>query len=364
MALVKIKDFDPNYRETFGGGDIKGASVYTETDEKVGTVDDILIDENTGEFRYLIVDLGFWIFGKKVLLPVGRSRMDQGADRVYVIGLNREQAENLPEFKSDMTVDHDYEESVRGVYRPSGTAAGGSVTDQAMTGTYAATDPAMTGYATDPTMTAGVMPEQSLDNPTLTTAAGGSVSDPAITGYTTDPMRTGTTSEQSLDNPTLTTAAAYDRNTYSYDRDPDLYQMPEANQGLRLYQERLIASKTRVKAGEVTVGKHVETEVAQVSVPIERERVVIERTTPGDIGTPVMPGEATFQEGEVARVEVYEETPDVHKEAFVREEVQVRKEVDREVVNAEDTVRREEIDIHTEGHPDVKGPGTLGSDRI
>jgi len=328
MALVKIKDFDPNYHETFGGSDIKGASVYTETDEKVGTVDDILLDENTGEFRYLIVDLGFWIFGKKVLLPVGRSRMDQGADRVYVIGLNREQAENLPEFKSDMAIDHDYEESVRGVYRPSATAAGGSVTDQAMTGTYATTDPAMTGYATDPTMTAGVMPEQSLDNPTLTTAA------------------------------------AYDRNTYSYDREPDLYQMPEANQGLRLYQERLIASKTRVKAGEVTVGKHVETEVAQVSVPIERERVVIERTTPSGIGTPVMPGEATFQEGEVARVEVYEETPDIHKEAFVREEVQVRKEVDREVVNAEDTVRREEIDIHTEGHPDVTGPGASGSDRI
>jgi uncharacterized protein (TIGR02271 family) len=286
-----------------------------------------LLDENSGEFRYLIVDLGFWIFGKKVLLPVGRSRMDQGADRVYVIGLSREQAENLPEFKSDMAIDHDYEESVRGVYRPSATVAGGSVTDQAMTGTYATTDPAMTGYATDPTMTTGAMPEQSLDNSTITTAA-------------------------------------YDRNTYSYDRDPDLYQMPEANQGLRLYQERLIASKTRVKAGEVTVGKHVETEVAQVSVPVERERVVIERTTPSSVGTPVMPGEATFQEGEVARVEVYEETPDIHKEAFVREEVQVRKEVDREVVNVEDTVRREEIDIHTEGHPDVNGPGTLGSDRI
>jgi len=35
------------------------------------------------------------------------------------------------------------------------------------------------------------------------------------------------------------------------------------------------------------------------------------------------PGEIDFQEG-VARIEVYEET-DIHKEAFVREEVRVRK---------------------------------------
>lgn len=336
MALVKIKDFDPNYRETLGGSDIKGSGVYTETDEKVGTVDDILLDENTGEFRYLVVDLGFWIFGKKVLLPVGRSRMDQGADRVYVTGLTKEQAENLPEFKSDMAIDHDYEESVRGVYRPSAMQAG----------VGSGVDPLTTGYATDPAMM-GAMPEQSLDNPTLTTAASGSVTDQALTGGYAQTGDLG-----------------YDRDTYSYDRDPALYQMPEANQGLRLYQERLIASKTRMKSGEVTVGKHVETEVARVSVPVEKERVVIERTTPTDVGTRVSPGDATFQEGEVARVEVYEETPDIRKEAFVREEVKVRKEVDREVVNAEDTVRREEVDIRTEGHPDVKGPDTRGSDRI
>jgi len=37
--------------------------VYTDTDEKIGTVNDALVDEE-GHFRYFIVDLGFWIFGK------------------------------------------------------------------------------------------------------------------------------------------------------------------------------------------------------------------------------------------------------------------------------------------------------------
>ena len=39
----------------------------------------------------------------------------------------------------------------------------------------------------------------------------------------------------------------YDRNTYAYERDPALYSLDESNhQNLRLYEERLIASKTRV----------------------------------------------------------------------------------------------------------------------
>jgi len=58
---------------------------------KIGTVSDALIDEQ-GNFRYLIVDLGSWIFGKKVLLPVGRSRIDYKAERVYVVGMTKEQA--------------------------------------------------------------------------------------------------------------------------------------------------------------------------------------------------------------------------------------------------------------------------------
>ena len=160
-------------------------------------------------------------------------------------------------------------------------------------------------------------------------------------------------------------ALDYDRDTYNYDRDPALYNLDESkHQNLRLYEERLIASKTRAKTGEVAVGKHVETETSKVSVPIDKERVVIERTTPTGAGAAVTPGAEAFREGEVARMEVYEETPDIRKEAFVREEVSVRKEVDHETVNAEETLRREELDIDTEGRPVVdKGTDTRRSNR-
>ncbi len=284
MALLKLEDFDPNYRETFEGEDVKGLGVYAEGDEKIGTVSDVLVDEN-GHFRYLVVDLGFWIFGKKVLLPIGRTRIDYNADRVYAVGMTREQAENLPEYSDRMTADYDYEERVRGVYR-------------------------------------------------------------------TQPV------EASAPVDTTADYSTYDRNSYNYDREPNLYGLNDRDhQTFRLYEERLIANKNRYKAGEVAVGKRIETETARVSVPIEKERVVIERVTPAEAGTAVNPGEVAF-------VELYEETPDIHKEAFVREEVRVRKVVDRDTVEAQETIRREELDVNTDGTPVVEQPGNTRSDLI
>lgn len=118
---------------------------------------------------------------------------------------------------------------------------------------------------------------------------------------------------------------------------------------IKLYEERLLVDKDREKTGEVLISKRVETETERVSVPIENERVIIERVTPTTDAT--VAGEVPFQEGTAIRVEVYEETPEIRKEAFVREEVNLRKEVDQETVAVEETLRREEINIDTEGNP-------------
>ncbi|MEB3278949.1 MAG: DUF2382 domain-containing protein [Lyngbya sp.] len=273
MALVRIKDYYPNYvDELFKGNDFKGYTVYAGTsNEKVGSVDDALVDE-AGRIRYFVIDTGFWIFGKKVLLPVGRSRIDFNDHKLYALGLtSKEQAEALPKYDSDMNVDYDYEERVRQSYR------------------------------------------------------------------TRQPQ------------------ASSSRNDYRYDHDRELYDLNERDHGtLKLYEERLVTDKERHKAGEVVVGKTVETERARASVPVEKERVIVERTTPDNAGRPVRPGTANFKEGEVARMEVYEETADIHKEAFVREEVNVRKEVDRDTVTAEETLRREELRVDKDGRPVIK----------
>lgn len=321
MALYKIKDFDPNYRDHFDGDDVKGLDLYSGR-EKIGSVDDVLVDEE-GHFRYLVINTGAWIFGKKVLLPVGQARIDYNDRRVYADNLTREQVEQLPEFNQDMTTDYDYEERVRGVYRPS--AAGTSTPVDASTG---------------------------VDTPT-----------PLDTGVRNTAYSAGTQSgvtqsgvyDRDIHNrDAYATAGTFDRDTYNYDRDPGLFNMNDRDHGqIRLYEERLIANKRRQKTGEVAVGKRIETESVHTSVPIEKERVIVERNPVGP-GTPVAPGEVDFREGEVARMEVFEETPDIRKEAYVREEVNVKKVVDRDTVDAEDQIRREELDVKTDGNPVVE----------
>lgn len=292
MALLKLEDFYPDYKDMSSGqgfdlGDIKDFTVYAQDEnkaqtdqDKVGSVHTVLVDEQDGRFRYYVVDTGFWIFGKKVLLPVGLGRIDTNQKRIYVEGLTKEQVEDLPNFNDLDKLDFEHEEQVRKVYRPTATTARG------------------------------------------TTA-----------------------------NTTATTANTFTRDTYHYNQEPGLYDLNDRNnQSLKLYEERLVANKKQQKVGEVIVGKHVETETAHVSVPVEKERVVIERNVPTD-RTAVDPSTVNFQEGEVARMEVYEETPDIRKEAVLREEVNVRKVVDRDVVTADEEIQREELDLDRQGRP-------------
>lgn len=296
MALMKLKDFYPDDQDFSSGSganldDLKSYSVYAQNDDKVGSVHDILVDAQSGEFRYFVVDTGFWVFGKKVLLPVGMAAIDSAAERINVRNLTREQVEELPNFSDLEKLDFDHEEAVRSVYRPSIAAS--------TTGATAAT-------ATDIPVGA-------------TSSVDASVGDNHV----------------------------YDRDTYSYDRDAALYGMNERDhQTLKLYQERLIANKHRQKTGEVAVGKTVETETAHVSVPIEKEQVVIERVTPTQ---PVVGDMSDAFQADAVRMEVYEETPDIRKETVLREEVRIRKEVERDTVTADETLRREELDIDQSG---------------
>jgi hypothetical protein len=53
-----------------------------------------------------------WVsaFSAKVLMPVGRSRIDHKANRVYAVGMTKQQAEDLPKFDERSGVDQNHEE--------------------------------------------------------------------------------------------------------------------------------------------------------------------------------------------------------------------------------------------------------------
>jgi len=203
MLLYKIEDFNPHYRQAaFDDDDIKGLDVYGgSTYDKIGTIDTVLVDE-TGRFRYFVVETGSWIFGKKVLLPIALCRVDFKGWRVYATNLrSKDQVEKLPRYEHGMAVDYDYEDQVRGIY---------------LTSTVEASAP--------------VEASLPLEAPV-----------PVSTTHSVSPQAR---------NP------AYDRDTYTDDIEPELYQMNEQeHQQLKLYEERLVADKTRRQTGEVIIGK-------------------------------------------------------------------------------------------------------------
>jgi hypothetical protein len=86
IATVKrLKDFSPDTRSTLGHADVKGFNVYTDsTGERIGTVNEVLVDEKDGSLRYLVVNTGFWLFGKKVLLPVASPRIHYTQRCIYL----------------------------------------------------------------------------------------------------------------------------------------------------------------------------------------------------------------------------------------------------------------------------------------
>ncbi|HEY9737489.1 MAG TPA: PRC-barrel domain-containing protein, partial [Trichocoleus sp.] len=140
MPLHRLKDYYPNYKETLADGQmhsIDSYSLYTQGGEKIGSAKDILVDDS-GRFRYLVVDTGPWIFGKSVLLPIGLANFDYQNDRIHVNGLTKDQVENLPEYKDDMVIDEHHEGQVRSGYQPLGQQRSGR---QFMGQTYAAGQP-------------------------------------------------------------------------------------------------------------------------------------------------------------------------------------------------------------------------------
>src|SRR5215217_8110236 len=76
------------------GYDLVGYDVEA-TDGSIGKIDEAS-KEATGS--YLVVDTGFWIFGKKRLIPAGLvSRVDHDSKNVHV-SMTKEQIKSAPDY--------------------------------------------------------------------------------------------------------------------------------------------------------------------------------------------------------------------------------------------------------------------------
>jgi sporulation protein YlmC with PRC-barrel domain len=97
-----------------GGSHLRSAKEVTgyyieATDGDIGHVEDFVVDDDTWEIRYMVVDTKNWWPGKKVLVaPEWIERVSWADSRVYV-DLSREAIKSGPEFDADL-LNRDYEE--------------------------------------------------------------------------------------------------------------------------------------------------------------------------------------------------------------------------------------------------------------
>jgi sporulation protein YlmC with PRC-barrel domain len=77
-------------------------------DGEIGHVEDFIVDDETWEIRYMVVDTRNWLPGKKVLIaPRWIDRVSWNDSKVYV-SLSRESIKNAPEYHPD-TLNREYE---------------------------------------------------------------------------------------------------------------------------------------------------------------------------------------------------------------------------------------------------------------
>jgi photosynthetic reaction center H subunit len=129
MTLHKLSDREGSSGRA-GASDARGWEVRTRVDDEgVGKVKDVLV-EDSGEARYLDVDLG--IFRKRVLVPVERVTTIPTDEIVWVNDFNKDGFERIPDYDGDVAkLNADYR---AGLLRDYSTA--GSSTTAGIAGTH------------------------------------------------------------------------------------------------------------------------------------------------------------------------------------------------------------------------------------
>jgi PRC-barrel domain protein len=108
------KPIEHTDHKTFGDVHLRSASEVRGyhvqgSDEGMGHVDDFIVDDESWEIRYLVVDTKNWWFGKKVLVAPHWANRVSWAERKVFVDLPREVIKNSPEWNPTAGVNREYE---------------------------------------------------------------------------------------------------------------------------------------------------------------------------------------------------------------------------------------------------------------
>ena len=94
---------------------IKGYAVAA-SDGEIGTVSDFLFDDTSWLVRWLVVDTGNWLSGRKVLLPSSALGSLDAKEEKCSVKLTMQQIKDSPEIDTDRPVSRQMETNAYGYY--------------------------------------------------------------------------------------------------------------------------------------------------------------------------------------------------------------------------------------------------------
>ncbi|MHB8884838.1 MAG: PRC-barrel domain-containing protein [Methylovirgula sp.] len=94
---------------------IKGYAIKAK-DGELGSVNDLLFDDTNWLVRWLVVDTGHWLSGRKVLLPPSVVRRTDPKERDVSVDLTMQQVKDSPDIDTDRPVSRQIETSIYDFY--------------------------------------------------------------------------------------------------------------------------------------------------------------------------------------------------------------------------------------------------------
>jgi sporulation protein YlmC with PRC-barrel domain len=97
------------------GSALKGYAIEA-SDGRIGSVSDLLFDDTTWKVRWIVVDTGTWLTGRKVLVHPSAVRSADHDREEIGVALTKQQVEDSPDILTDRPVSQEVQESLYGYY--------------------------------------------------------------------------------------------------------------------------------------------------------------------------------------------------------------------------------------------------------
>jgi uncharacterized protein YrrD len=86
------------------------------TDGEIGHVSDILLADSTLKVRYLVIDTGGWLSGRKVLVSTAWLSSVSPEKRMIVVNIEKKRIQESPLYELDADIPPEYEARLHDYY--------------------------------------------------------------------------------------------------------------------------------------------------------------------------------------------------------------------------------------------------------